>query len=240
MRISGIEKKVLTTKVKDLGLVLKQNPYPEQESIDGYITTENFCLVGTNGFCMWIHGVTITCTQDELDLLTKNINTRLDFDSWSIIPKISADNNISIELIIETIKDEFNMDRTEHVIKIGNKVACRYSANETNIPFSELLYNIEMPEDNERTMSSDQFHILSKLAKDDISYSQVELNSKIVDIYNINSNLFYFRMADTPSYRQSNARLLKSFVKLPEEETETETGEELCPIAELAEVTSIE
>lgn len=240
MRISGIEKKVLTTKVKDLGLVLKQNPYPEQESIDGYITTENFCLVGTNGFCMWIHGVTITCTQDELDLLTKNINTRLDFDSWSIIPKISADNNISIELIIETIKDEFNMDRTEHVIKIGNKVACRYSANETSIPFSELLYNIEMPEDNERTMSSDQFHILSKLAKDDISYSQVELNSKIVDIYNINSNLFYFRMADTPSYRQSNARLLKSFVKLPEEETETETGDELCPIAELAEVTSIE
>ena len=240
MRISGIEKKVLTTKVKDLGLVLKQNPYPEQESIDGYITTENFCLVGTNGFCMWIHGVTITCTQDELDLLTKNINTRLDFDSWSIIPKISADNNISIELIIETIKDEFNMDRTEHVIKIGNKVACRYSANETSIPFSELLYNIEMPEDNERIMSSDQFHILSKLAKDDISYSQVELNSKIVDIYNINSNLFYFRMADTPSYRQSNARLLKSFVKLPEEETEEETGEELCPIAELAEVTSIE
>ena len=139
MRISGIEKKVLTTKVKDLGLVLKQNPYPEQESIDGYITTENFCLVGTNGFCMWIHGVTITCTQDELDLLTKNINTRLDFDSWSIIPKISADNNISIELIIETIKDEFNMDRTEHVIKIGNKVACRYSANEQSIPFSELL-----------------------------------------------------------------------------------------------------
>lgn len=173
-------------------MVLKQNPYPEQESIDGYITTENFCLVGNNGFCMWIHGVTITCTQDELDLLTKNINTRLDFDSWSIIPKISADNNISIGLIIETIKDEFNMDRTEHVIKIGNKVACRYSANETDIPFSELLYNITMPEDNERTMGSDQFHILSKLAKDDISYSQVELNDKIVDIYNINANLFYF------------------------------------------------
>ena len=230
MRISGIEKKVLTTKVKDLGLVLKQNPYPEQESIDGYITTENFCLVGTNGFCMWIHGVTIACTQDELDLLTKNINTRLDFDSWSIIPKISADNNISIELIIETIKDEFNMDRTEHVIKIGNKVACRYSANEMSIPFSELLYNIEMPEDNERTMGSDQFHILSKLAKDDISYSQVELNDKIVDIYNINANLFYFKMADTPSYRQSNARLLKSFVKLPEQPEEEE--EELCPIAE--------
>ena len=238
MRISGIEKKVLTTKVKDLGLVLKQNPYPEQESIDGYITTENFCLVGTNGFCMWIHGVTITCTQDELELLTKNINTRLDFDSWSIIPKISADNNISIELIIETIKDEFNMDRTEHVIKIGNKVACRYSANETSIPFSELLYNITMPEDNERTMGSDQFHILSKLAKDDISYSQVELNDKIVDIYNINANLFYFKMADIPSYRQSNARLLKSFVKLPEQPEEE--GEELCPIAELAEVTSVE
>ena len=130
------------------------------------------------------------------------------------------------------------MNRTEHVIKLGNKVACRYSANETSIPFSELLYNITMPEDNERTMGSDQFHILSKLAKDDISYSQVELNDKIVDIYNINANLFYFRMADTPSYRQSNARLLKSFVKLPERPEEE--GEELCPIAELAEVTSVE
>ena len=110
MRISGIEKKVLTTKITKLGLVLKQNPFPEQESIDGYITTENFCLVGNEGFCMWVHGVTITCTQDELDMLTQNINTVLDVDSWMIIPKISSDNNISVELIIETVKDEFNME----------------------------------------------------------------------------------------------------------------------------------
>ena len=238
MRISGIEKKVLTTKIKDLGIVLKQNQFPEQESIDGYITTENFCLVGSNGFCMWVHGVTITCTQDELDLLTKNVNTRLDFDSWAIIPKIYADNNMSVELIIEAVKDEFNMEHTEHIIKIGNKVACRYTAHETNIPFSELLYNIVMPEDNERTMNSDQFHILSKLSKDDISYSQVELNEKIVDIYNLNANLFYFRMADIPAYRDSNARLLKSFIKLPEQPEEE--GEELCQIAEPVEATSIE
>ena len=240
MRISGIEKKVLTTKITKLGLVLKQNPFPEQESIDGYITTENFCLVGNEGFCMWVHGVTITCNQNELDMLTQNINTVLDVDSWMIIPKISSDNNISVELIIETVKDEFNMEHKEHIIKIGNRIACRYPASETTIPFSELLYAMELPEDNERDMTSEQFHILAKLAKDDISYTQIELNGKIGDVYNINPNLFYFRMSDTPAYRRSNARLLKSFIKLPEEETETETGDELCPIAELAEVTSIE
>lgn len=238
MRISGIEKKVLTTKITKLGLVLKQNPFPEQESIDGYITTENFCLVGNEGFCMWVHGITITCTQYELEMLTENVNTVLDVNSWAIIPKISTDNNISIELLIDIVKDEFNMEHKEHVIKIGNRVACRYPASETIVPFSELLYNMEMSEDNEKDMTSNQFHVLAKLAKDEITYSQVELNGKIADIYNINSNLFYFRMADTPSYRQSNARLLKSFIKVPEQPEEE--GEELCPIAELAEVTSVE
>lgn len=238
MRISGIEKKVLTTKITKLGLVLKQNPFPEQESIDGYITTENFCLVGNEGFCMWVHGITITCTQYELEMLTENVNTVLDVNSWAIIPKISTDNNISIELLIDIVKDEFNMEHKEHVIKIGNRVACRYPASETIVPFSELLYNMEMSEDNEKDMTSNQFNVLAKLAKDNITYSQVELNGKIADIYNINSNLFYFRMADTPSYRQSNARLLKSFIKVPEQPEEE--GEELCPIAELAEVTSVE
>ena len=238
MRISGIEKKVLTTKITKLGLVLKQNPFPEQESIDGYITTENFCLVGNEGFCMWVHGVTITCTQDELEMLTENVNTVLDVDSWAIIPKISTDNNISIELLIDIVKDEFNIEHKEHVIKIGNRVACRYPASDTIVPFSELLYNMEMSEDNEKDMTSNQFHVLAKLAKDEITYSQVDLNGKIADIYNINSNLFYFRMSDTPSYRRSNARLLKSFIKVPEQPEEE--GEELCPIAELAEVTSVE
>jgi hypothetical protein len=241
MRISGIEKKVLTTKITKLGLVLKQHPFPEQESIDGYITTENFCLVGNEGFCMWVHGVTITCTQDELDMLTENINTFLDVDSWAIIPKISSDNNISIELIIEFTKDEFGVEHKEHLIKIGNRVACRYPADSESAPFSSLLYNLELQEDNERDMTSNQFHILAKLSKDDISYTQAEANGKIADIYNINSNLFYFRMSDTPAYRKSNARLLKSFVKLSDEqEAETETGEELCPIAELPAVTSVE
>ena len=126
----------------------------------------------------------------------------------------------------------------EHVIKIGNRVACRYPVSDIVAPFSELLYNLEMPEDNERNMTSNQFNILAKLTKDEITYSQVELNGKIADIYNINSNLFYFRMSDVPAYKRSNAKLLKSFIKLPE--PPEEEGEELCPIAELAEVTSVE
>ena len=237
MRISGIDKKVLTTKIAKLGLVLKQNPYPEQEALDGYITTENFCLVGHDGFCIWVHGVTITCTQDELDVLTSKINNYLDVDSWQLIPKIVTDNNLSVELIVEYSKDEFNMDRTEHVIKIGNRVACRYPVEMECAPFSELLYNLEMPEDNARTVSPNQFHILAKLWKDDGSYTQAELNGKIADIYNINSNLFYFRMSDVPYYAHSDNRLLKSFIKIPKTDEE---DEELCPIAELPEATSVE
>lgn len=247
MRIMNIEKKALATNYKYLALVSKLNPDFDIESLDGFTQSTNFCLVGSDGICMWINEVTIQSSPEELAALYARKYLTLDCNSWQILPKICSDNKISIELLIDEIHSGIPGDEpvVEHIIKIGTHVACRYNAGDSpNIDLCSVLYHLALPEANLRQISTNPFSILKQLmSKDDVQYTQIEMTHetkpKIADTYTIHPQLIYIRVADTPAYEGATTNsLLKSFI--PKPVIEDEDGDEECPIALLEESKAIQ
>jgi hypothetical protein len=244
MILQNIDKKVLSinwqaTDNAGFMLLAKQNKSPEMNTVDGLVSTDNYCIVFTDGFCVVVNNINIIGSESEIERLATMNNIPLDPISWNMLPKICPESMITLELIFNYYKDEFNMDQVEHVLKIGNKVAFKYTEETRQIPVETILYEMTVEESNSKSLNSNQFAILKQVSgKSNMNYIQTEVNNKIADVYSINPMLFYFRMTDTPSIdKGTGANLLSGFLKRPETDDE---GEELCPLAELPAVTSIE
>lgn len=242
MILQNIDKKVLSINwqaTDDAGFMLlaKQNKSSEMNTVDGMISTDNYCIVFTDGFCIVVNNINIIGTEAEIQRLATMGNIPLDPVSWNMLPKICPEALITLELIFNHYKDEFNMDKVEHVLKIGNKVAFKYEEAERKIPVESILYELTTEESNGRSVNSNQFSILKQVSgKNSLTYIQTEVDNKIADVYSINPMLFYFRMSDIPCPDSgSGNRLLNGFLKQPE----TDEDNEECPIAELPEATSV-
>ena len=244
MRLMNIDKKILSANIVSLALVVKQNIGADCVDIEGGVTTNNFCLCGTDNMAIIVHEITVSGTETEIHDLYQRKYLTLDPISFALVPKIVTDNKVNVELIIEETFSGIPGDEpiVEHIIKVGSHVACKYNAADpTNVDLTQVLYQISIVEENERIISTNQFNLLKQMiTKDDIKYSQVEMNDMICDIYVINPQLFYLRRTDTPIYENSRcASLIKSFVTVPVVDDDDEEYEE-CTTALLEESKAIQ